>query len=72
MAVEDFTFTPIATSHVEYDVVGERRGRWMVFQSRCTREEAEEALEVARSGGPPATWRLVRRTSTVTEELIED
>ncbi|WP_328291181.1 hypothetical protein OG218_00170 [Kineococcus sp. NBC_00420] len=70
MAITDFIFTPVLTSEVEYDVVGERGGRWTLFQRGCTYEDAVVALEEARSGGPSATWHLVRRTTAVTEELM--
>lgn len=70
MAISDFTFTPVVTSQVEYDVVGERDGRWILFRSGCTHEEAQLELEAAQAGGPSATWHLVRRTSSVTEELL--
>lgn len=71
MAVRDFTFTLTVASQVDYDVVGERDGKWIVFQSGCTHEEAVDALEAARSVGTSVTWHLVRRTSTVTEEIID-
>jgi len=71
VAVADFTFKPTVASRVDYDVVGERDGKWILFQSGCTRPEAEDALEAARSGGPSVTWHLVRRTSTVTEEIVD-
>lgn len=71
MAITDFTFTPTVVSEVDYDVAGERDGKWIVFQSGCTREEAVDALAAARLGGPSVTWHLVRRTRTVTEEIID-
>jgi len=71
VAVRDFAFTPTVMSQVDYDVVGERDGKWIMFQSGCTREQAVDAREAARSGGPSVTWHLVQRTSTVTEEIID-
>ncbi|WP_106211089.1 hypothetical protein [Kineococcus rhizosphaerae] len=70
MAIGDLTSTPVVTSAVAYDVVGGRDGRWPLFRSGCTREEAQLELEAAQLGGPSATWRLVRRTTAVTEELL--
>lgn len=70
MAISGFTFTHVVTSRVEYDVVGERDGRWILFRSGCTCEESALELEAAQVGGPSATWHLVRRTTAVTEELL--
>jgi len=71
VGVADFTFKSTVASRVDYDVVGERHGKWIMFQSGCTRAEAVDALEAARAGGPSVTWHLVRRTSTVTEEIVD-
>ncbi|MFD0481400.1 hypothetical protein ACFQ46_02240 [Kineococcus sp. GCM10028916] len=53
------------------DVIGERNGLWVRFNQGITRAEAEERLTAFRFGSPNVTWRLIRRTTSTVEELID-
>lgn len=57
----------------EFDVLGEKGGRW--YRERRglpTAARARAAVDQLRLGTPDVIWHVVRRTTTVAEDLADD
>ena len=59
-------------SCVEYDVVGEQRGRWAQVRSGiATAKEVRAELESAARVNPDITWHVIARTTTTVETVVD-
>ena len=57
---------------MEYDIVGEQRGRWAQVRSGIkTIEEVRAELEAFTGVNPDITWHVIARTTTTVETVAD-